>query len=106
MTAKAIAAAGIFAVLLIFTPPAEPHYRLCGFHWLTGHQCALCGLTRGIFALAKGHFMEAERFNVLAPLGFAMVFALFWSSKITGRIWTAGVAAFAIYGVCRLFVTQ
>src|SRR5271155_1408680 len=60
-------AATLFAVLWTFTPPAEPHIRLCGFFWLTGHPCALCGMTRAMFALAKGHFAEAEHFNALAP---------------------------------------
>ncbi len=95
-----------FGVLVLFTPPAEPRFRVCGFYWLTGHPCPLCGLTRAMFALAKGHFVEAVKFNALAPLGFAMVFALFWNGKITARIWTAGAAAFAVYGVCRVFVTQ
>ena len=98
--------ATLFGVLWTFTPPAEPHLRLCGFHWLTGHPCALCGMTRAMFALAKGHFAEAEHFNALAPLGFAMVFSLFWRGKITGKLWTAGMAAFAVYGLWRIFVTQ
>jgi hypothetical protein len=95
-------AATLFAVLWTFTPPADPHLRLCGFYWLTGHPCALCGMTRAMFALAKGHFAEAEHFNALAPLGFAMIFSLFWNGKIPGRIWQAGIAAFAVYGVCRI----
>jgi hypothetical protein len=99
-------AAILFGVLWIFTPPAEPRFHLCGFRWLTGHPCALCGMTRAMFALAKGHFAEAERFNALAPLGFAMVFALFWNGKVPGKIWSAAIAAFAVYGVWRFFVTQ
>jgi hypothetical protein len=95
-------AAALFGVLWTFTPPADPPIRLCGFYWLTGHPCALCGLTRAMFALAKGHFAEAERFNALAPLGFAMVFSLFWNAKITGWIWKPGIAAFALYGVYRI----
>ena len=99
-------AAVLFGALWTFTPPSEPHVRWCGFYWLTGHPCALCGLTRAMFALAKGHLSEAVRFNVLAPLGFAMIFSLFWDGKMTGRIWSAGVAAFAVYGACRIFMTQ
>jgi hypothetical protein len=57
-----------------------------------------------MFALAKGHLTEAIRFNALSPLGFAMLFSLFWNGPVTGRIWTAGVGAFAVYGVCRVFV--
>src|SRR6202046_4178954 len=95
-------AALLFALLMGYTPPAEPHVRLCGFYWFTGHPCALCGMTRAMFALAKGHFAEAERFNGLAPLGFAMVFSFFWNAKITGWIWKPGMAAFALYGVYRI----
>jgi hypothetical protein len=57
-----------------------------------------------MFALAKGHLAEAERFNALAPLGFAMVFALFWGGRIPGKAWMVGLAAFAGYGVYRVFV--
>jgi hypothetical protein len=103
---RAVIAAALFAILWAYTPAAEPRFHWCGFYWLTGRPCALCGLTRAMFALAKGHFTEAVRFNALAPLGFAMVFALFWNGRITGKIWTAGMAAFAIYGVCRIFMTQ
>ena len=103
---RAIAALSVFAVLWFFTPAAEPRFRLCGFYWLTGHPCPFCGLTRATFALAKGHFAEAEHFNALAPLGLAMIFSLFWSGRTAGWIWTAGIAAFAVYGVCRFFVTQ
>lgn len=106
MTRVALAAA-LFAVLWSFTPPAEPHVRLCGFYWLTGHPCALCGLTRGLFAMAKGHFAEAVRFNALAPLGLLMVSALFWTGRpaaLTPRIWSAGIVAFAIYGAGRVIL--
>jgi hypothetical protein len=99
-------AAALFGALWIFTPPAEPRFHWCGFYWLTGYPCPLCGLTRAMFALAKGHLAEAERFNALAPLGFAMVFSLFWNGRMMGRIWSAGVAAFAAYGVWRVFMTQ
>jgi hypothetical protein len=98
--------AALFGALWTFTPPAEPRFHLCGFYWLTGHPCALCGLTRAMFALAKGRLAEAERFNALAPLGFAMIFSLFWNSRMTGRIWSVGIAAFALYGVWRVFMTQ
>ncbi len=83
---------------------AEPHLRLCGFYWLTGHPCPLCGLTRAMFALAKGHFAEAIHFNALAPLAFAMVFSLFGNGKVIARIWPVGIAAFGVYGVCRVFI--
>lgn len=98
-------AAALFALLILFTPPAEPHIRLCGFYWITGHPCPLCGLTRGLFALAKGHVVEALRFNVLSPLAFVMVFSLFLTGRpaaLMSRLWSAGIAAFAVYGLYRV----
>ena len=62
----------------------------------------MCGLTRACFALAKGHVREALGFNALSPLGFAMLFSLFWDAPWRGRLWTAGIGAFAVYGVMRL----
>jgi len=102
---RATLAAALLLTLILFTPPADPHFRLCGFYWLTGHPCALCGMTRAMFALAKGHIVEAVRFNALAPLGFAMVFSLFLTGRAAAmayRLWPAGLVAFGIYGICRV----
>jgi len=99
---RAAAAGLVFAVLYFVTPPARPRFSLCGFHWLTGRPCPLCGLTRGLFALAKGEWSAALHFNALAPAGFLMLFALFWNGPWRARIWTAGMWAFAGYGVVRL----
>lgn len=98
------ATAAVLAVLFSFTPPAEPRIRLCGFYWLTGRPCPLCGMTRALFALAKGHWVEALRFHALSPLGLAMLLSLFWQTPLRARLWTAGAAAIACYGVVRLAV--
>jgi hypothetical protein len=96
------AAMAVLATLWCVTPAAEPGLRLCGFHWLTGRDCPLCGLTRGVFALAKGHWSQALHFNALSPLGFAMLFALVLNAPWLVRLWTLGAAAFAVYGILRL----
>ncbi len=103
MKARVTLSAVLLMSLWYFTPPSFG-LRLCGFHWLTGLDCPLCGLTRAMFALAKGHWTEAIHLNALSPLAFLMLFGLFWNSPIVGRLWTAGIAAFAIYGVCRIMV--
>ena len=95
----------LLACLGYFTPPAEPVFRLCGFHWLTGRPCPLCGLARAVFALAKGHWSQAVGFNALSPVGFLMLAALFWNGPLRARLWSGGIAAFAVYGVCRVFVS-
>jgi hypothetical protein len=88
-----------FIALYRFTPPAV---QVCPFHWLTGRPCPFCGLTRAAFELAKGHWRAALGFNALSPLAFAMLFAAIWQVPGRSRLWTAGLAAFAIYGVCRV----
>lgn len=99
---KPAAAALLFAVLYFATPPAHPAWTLCGFHWLTGLECPLCGLTRGICAIAKGHWREALTFNALTPVGFVMLFLLFWNHPVRGHVWSAGIVLFGIYGVWRV----
>jgi hypothetical protein len=104
LTALRRVAAGVFAFacLCYFSPPSHPRFQVCAFHWLTGRPCPLCGLTRALFALAKGHVMEAIHFNALSPLGFMMLLTLLWNFPARGRLWAGGIAAFAIYGVCRI----
>jgi hypothetical protein len=99
---RTAAAMALFTALWYFSVPGDPGVRLCGFYWLTGRPCPLCGLTRALFALAKGHWTEAVHFNALGPLGFAMLFALFWNGRVRTWLWKGGVAAFAIYGVFRI----
>jgi hypothetical protein len=101
-TARIGGAAGLLAAMVWVTVPAKPALQLCGFHWLTGLPCPLCGLTRALFALAKGQWAAALHFNALSPLGFAMLFSLFWSGPVRSRLWTVGIAAFAVYGVVRI----
>ena len=100
--ARVAAALLVFAALLCFTPPAEPGIRLCGFHWLTGRDCPLCGITRALFALAKGHLSQAIHFNALSPLGFTMLFALILDAPGLTRLWTFGLTAFTVYGLYRV----
>ncbi|HXB72952.1 MAG TPA: DUF2752 domain-containing protein [Candidatus Acidoferrales bacterium] len=103
---KIAASAGLLAALVWVTVPAKPGFQLCGFHWLTGRPCPLCGLTRALFALAKGQWAAALHFNALSPLAFTMLFSLFWSGPMRGRLWTAGTAAFAAYGVVRVLFPE
>jgi hypothetical protein len=96
---------GALTLLLILycaTPP--PGLRLRAFHWLTGLDCPLCGLTRALFALAKGRWAEALGYHALAPLAAAMLLALLCRGRWVARLWTAGLVMFAVYGVWRIVV--
>jgi hypothetical protein len=96
-------AASAFALALLYciSVPSEPVYPLCAFHWLTGRPCPLCGLTRALFALGKGHWSQAMHFHALSPLGLAMLLSLPWKAPWQARLWTFGLPAFAVYGVWR-----
>jgi hypothetical protein len=54
-----------------------------------------------MFELAKGHWRAAVGFNALSPLAVIMLLAILWEMPGRSRLWAAGLAAFAIYGVCR-----
>ena len=100
-----LAAAGLlFALLYWAEPAAEPAFRACPFYWLTGRPCPLCGLTRGLCALAKGHWSQAIHFNSLSPMGFLLLFSLFWNTPWRRHLWSFGTAAFGVYGVCRILL--
>jgi hypothetical protein len=103
---KFAACGSLLAALWFFTVPDRPVFQLCGFHWLTGRPCPFCGLTRAMFALAKGQWAGALRFNGLSPLGFAMLCSLLWSGPVRNRLWTAGLSAFAVYGIVRVFFPE
>ena len=90
---------GCFAVLYCLTPPDLP---VCGFHWLTGRPCPLCGLTRAMFALAKGHWREAIALHALSPVAAVMMAGLVWDRTWWTRFWVPCAITFGVYGVWRL----
>ncbi len=86
----------VTAALAVWTPPYVP---LCGFRRLTGHPCPLCGLTRALFALAKGHVREAFGLHALSPLAAV---ALAGAVLRKDPPWGVLMALFCIYGVLRI----
>jgi len=93
--------AAIFAAFFFLTPPEVP---LCGFRWLTGHPCPLCGLTHALFALSKGHIVEALRFHALSPLAAAILIAVVANRCLSSRIYQMTAVLFALYGIARLLI--
>ena len=86
----------LLTFLALYTPP---FYPLCGFRWLTGRPCPLCGLTRAFFALAKGHWAEAIRLHALSPLAAGVCIMMF--ARKTPR-WLPVLVLFAVYGILRI----
>jgi len=94
------AALAVLAVVLwAWNPPALP---VCSFRWLTGLPCPLCGLTRGLFALAKGHMGEALRWHALTPLAAAMLVGMVWRPSRMAKLWLPCIGIFVLYGVGRM----
>ena len=93
--------AAVLGVLWACTPPDIP---LCGFRWLTGRPCPLCGLTHAIFALAKGRWSEALHWHALSPLAVVMFAGLLWNPPRLARLWMPCATAFGAYGIWRILV--
>ncbi|MBZ5534801.1 MAG: DUF2752 domain-containing protein [Acidobacteriia bacterium] len=115
-----VAVAGLALLSLRFyAVPLQPKFTVCGFHWLTGRPCPLCGMTRALSQLAKGHGIAAIHFNALGPLVFVVLGAAlvggilqlagwdFWDRVIpaSGRkkFWSGCVVLFLGYGLLRFF---
>lgn len=95
---RVVVVLGVFAVLAVITPPDLP---FCGFRWLTGRPCPLCGLTHALAALAKGHFAEAIHLHALSPLAVILLFAIAWRPD-HNRAWQVCAVVFTLYGALRM----
>jgi hypothetical protein len=100
--ARALAASALLFFLL-YSPEAEPRFTVCGFLWLTGRPCPLCGMTRALCALAKGQWQAALGFHCLSPVAMAAILTVLARGNIViGRAWQACGAAFGIAGAARI----
>ena len=106
--------------LAIFPIPGNAKFSLCGFHWLTGMPCPLCGMTRALSLLLKGHWDLAWRLHPLSPVILSVLIAAFlnevlgWilpekfplsvSSQVTHRLCLGFVIWFSGYGLFRLLM--
>jgi hypothetical protein len=101
MSPRAFRGAVILGVIVVLYFLSPPHLPVCAFRWFTGRPCPFCGLTRAMFALAKGHFGEAVRLHALSPLAAAAGIALAWNRRLPDRVWAPLLAVFCVYGVWR-----
>ncbi len=108
--ARTSLAALALAFCVLYDPSAGPAIPLCGFHWLTGRPCPLCGMTRALCALAKGDWSAGIHFHALSPLVLGLLAWFCWSgvtqtpapALLRRHGWTALIAVFAAYGLLRL----
>lgn len=116
-----VGVSGSLLALLAFLPiPIQPRLSLCGFLWLTGRPCPLCGLTRALACLLRGDLALAASLHPLSPLVLVVLLSLFlgglWRivSERTGwptplnrsfRFFrTASVWSFVAFGAWRIWM--
>ena len=106
--------------LAFFPISVSARFSVCGFRWLTGMPCPLCGMTRALSLLLKGQWEQAWRLHPFSPVVLSLLLAAFlnemfgWilaerfplrvSSHITGRLCLGFVISFSCYGLIRLFI--
>ena len=100
--------------------PLNATFSVCGFRWLTGMPCPLCGMTRALSLLLKGQWELAWRLHSLSPIVLSLLLAAFlnemlgWilpnefplkvSSRVTHRLCLGLVISFSCYGFFRLLI--
>lgn len=114
-----VALALVFMSSVLFNPPAEQYFTVCGFKTFTGLPCPGCGLTHSFCALGKAKVTDAFVFNLLGPPLFLSLFVLWIRSACVLmnrmaavqridrgaerlQLVRAFVVAFAVYGVARI----
>ena len=101
------------AFFRLYIPPLDTP-SFCGFLWITGSQCPLCGMTRALCAIGHGDIQAAIALHPLSPLAFTFVIGMAVTAllQLTGfplrppwqssRFWIAAAALFACFGVLRI----
>ena len=93
-------AAVVVMLLWLITPP---YVASCPFRWLTALPCPLCGMTRALFVLAKGHLKEAMELHALSPLvaAFGIALAIAGQKRLAGT-WVWLGASLLLFGAVRI----
>jgi len=94
----------LFAGFALYDAPVEPKFHLCGFLWLTGLPCPLCGMTRALCFLMKGQFSLAIQLHALSPLAAVALVALGVRQSHPGWSWKLLGATFLVYGAGRMLM--
>jgi hypothetical protein len=103
---RAVAVAALFTVFALYRAPLVPQFRLCGFYWLTGWPCPLCGLTRAMCQLFHGELGSALQLNALSPLVVILLLAIVWRPALPGWVWIAFGGAAIVYDIVRILLSS
>jgi Protein of unknown function (DUF2752) len=96
--------AALFAFFALYRAPLVPQFRLCGWYWLTGWPCPLCGLTRAMCQLFHAQLRSALELNALSPLVVVLLLALVWRPALPGWVWIGFGGAAFVYDIWRILL--
>ena len=92
----------LFTFFAVYSVPLTPKIRLCGWYWLTGWPCPLCGMTRAMSQLFHGEFRSALELNALSPLVVIVLLALVWRPTLPRWMWKGLAGILVVYDAWRI----
>ena len=98
--------AALFSIFALYPAPLVPQFRLCGFYWLSGWPCPLCGLTRAMCQLCHGQVRSALELNAMSPLVVILLLAQVWRPALPGWVWIGFGSAAIVYDVWRIVLSS
>ena len=96
--------AALFTFFAVYSVPLIPKIRLCGWYWLTGWPCPLCGMTRALSQLFHGEFRSALELNALSPLVVIVLLAWVWRPTLPGWLWQGLAGMLLLYDAWRIVI--
>jgi Protein of unknown function (DUF2752). len=99
------ASAVLLGGLRLYDPDSPRHFVLCGFQWLSGLPCPLCGMTRALSLLERGEWQRAVAMHPLSPLVFLLVlYSVAAVRPLPGWVWTTFAALLLAFGAARILL--
>ena len=92
-------------LLALWYAPKMAELSLCGFRWLTGYPCPLCGMTHALSAMVHGQWGEAVRFHPLSPVVMMTGLTLLAGAPGSRIPWKLLISLFVVYGISRILTT-
>ncbi len=99
---RALVVAAVLGLFAVYRVPLVPAWRLCGWYWLTGWPCPLCGLTRAMSQLMHGQVRSALELNALSPLVVVVLLVFVWRAALPGWVWKVFAVLAVVYDAGRI----
>ena len=97
------ASAALLGGLRLYDPDSPRHIVVCGFHWLSGLPCPLCGMTRALSLLLRGEWQRALEMHALSPLVLlALLYTAAAIRPLPGWLWTTFGVLLLAFGAARI----